>query len=138
MKRMSVVVAAALVLLLPLEATHCAWMGLRAQPASAAVTPPSGHDCCQPPTTPEPAHQSRPEKAPEGCLCQFLPTATLTNHVVVGTEASATTSVAGLPTSSIMAPVSPSTETPLALDIGRPSLPDDPGAHGLRAPPVSG
>jgi len=37
----------------------------------------------------------------------------------------------------IIAPVSVVTETVPALDVGSPPLPDDPGAHGLRAPPVS-
>ena len=54
-----------------------------------------------------------------------------------GAVAPSVTSFAVLTVPSVGAPASVSTETVPALDVGSSPLPDDPGAHGLRAPPVS-
>jgi hypothetical protein len=140
MRRMPIpnlVLAATLALLLPLEQAHCAWMGLQKHSAPAAAPSPSGHECCASPTTPEPDHDSKPEKAPQGCACEQLPTVTMPTVITAGTEAPSVTSIAVLTITSAIAPVSIVKETVPALDVGSPPLPDDPAAHGPRAPPAS-
>jgi len=140
MKRMSIphlVIAATLALLLPLEQAHCAWMGLQKQAAPVAVNSPAGHECCASPTTAGQESRSRPEQLPRGCACQQLPSMALPATLALGTEAPLVASLAVLTIPSIIAPVSIVTETVPALDVGSRPLPDDPGAHGLRAPPAS-
>jgi len=140
MKRMPIpnlVLAATLALLLPLEQAHCAWMGLQKQAPPVATTSPAGHECCVSPATPEPDPQSQPESVPQCCACEKLPSVTMPTVFTAGTEAPSVTSLAVVTVPSVIAPVSIATETVPELDVGSPSLPDDPGAHGLRAPPVS-
>jgi hypothetical protein len=140
MRRMPIpnlVLAAMLALLLPLEQAHCAWMGLQTHAAPAAATSPTGHECCASPTTSEPDPQAQPERASQGCACELLPSGTLPAVIASGVEAPPVTSLAVLTVPSVIAPVPVSTETVPALDVGSSPLPDDPGAHGLRAPPVS-
>ena len=140
MKRMSVpnlVLVAALVLLLPLERAHCAWMGVQTQTAPVAASPLSGHECCHSDGVPKSAPPKGTQQGPLGCPCQLLPSATLTTTSVAGTEAPATPSIAVLPAPTVLAHLSSQRATSPVLDAGSPPGPDDLGAHGLRAPPVS-
>jgi hypothetical protein len=70
-------------------------------------------------------------------MCEQLPLVTLSGAFASGTQAPSVTSLAVVTVPSVIAPVSIVTETVPALDVGSSPLPDDPGAHGLRAPPVS-
>jgi hypothetical protein len=140
MRRMpipSLVIAVTLAVLLPLEQAHCAWMGLQKHVAPVAATAPLGHECCESAPAPETDHHSKPEGVPQGCTCAQLPVVTLPTVVAAGSDAPPVTSIAVLTVLSVIVPVSMVTETVPALDVGSPPLPDDPGAHGLRAPPVS-
>src|SRR5262245_88406 len=80
-------VAFALALLLPLEASHCMWMGATATAATpkAKVTASADpHDCCAGPDAPASEDSPGPARdvPPLQCLCLELPPAT-TSPVVV-------------------------------------------------------
>ena len=133
----NLVLAAALALLLPVEQAHCAFMGLERHGCPVGTNSPAGHECCDAPPASQPNHHSQPEKTPQGCICEQLPAGALPAALKVGIEAPLVASVAVLTVPTVVAPVSIVAETVPALDVGRPPLPDDPGAHGLRAPPFS-
>lgn len=140
MRRMpipSLLLAATLALLLPLEQAHCAWMGFEKHAAPTAAPSPIGHECCESPATSRSDNPAQPEKDSTGCVCQQLPTGVLPAVITAGTRASSVTSIAVLSVPSVVAPVSIASETVPALDVGSPPLPDEPGARGVRAPPVS-
>ena len=140
MRRMpipSLVIAVMLAVLLPLEQAHCAFMGLQRHVTPVAATAPTGHECCESPPASAPGHHPTPESVPQGCSCAQLPVVTLPAAVTVASDAPPVTSIAMLTVPVVIAPVSIVTETVPALDVGSPPLPDDPGAHGLRAPPIS-
>ncbi len=140
MKRMPIpnlVLAAVLALLLPLEQAHCVWMGFEKHAAPVATSAPTGHECCESPSSPAPDHHKQPAGKSHGCVCEQIPTAALPTLFTAGTEAPSVTSIAMLTVPSVIAQVSIVTETVPALDVGSSPLLNDPGAHGLRAPPVS-
>jgi hypothetical protein len=139
MKRMPIphiALAVALALLLPLEQAHCAWMGLQKHAAPVAGTATSAHACCASPVKPAPSQPAQ-GGAPAQCMCQQLPPAAMPATPASGGAALSVMSLAALAVPSFIAPVPSPARTVLALDVGSPPLPDDPGAHGLRAPPVS-
>jgi hypothetical protein len=141
MKRVPIpnlVLAATLALIIPLEQAHCAWMGLRwhAVPQVAATAATSGHACCSPHTAPGQHHPAQREKDSRGCICEQLPTGVMPQVSLAGAVAPSVTALAEHAAPAGSAPVSEVRETIPALDIGSPPLPDDPGAHGLRAPPA--
>jgi hypothetical protein len=70
-------------------------------------------------------------------VCEQLPPGALPSTFLSGATAPTVTSIAMLTVPSVIAPVAIVTTTVPAPDVGSPPLPDDPGAHGLRAPPVS-
>lgn len=131
------VLAAALALLLPLEQAHCAWMGLQQRVVPVAAASAAGHECCNTPAAPEQDRPAQPGKAATGCVCEELPAGTVPLAVTAVPAAASAGALAVPTTPAVIAPVSDVGEIVLALDVGSPPLPDDPGAHGLRAPPVS-
>lgn len=138
MKRLSIpnlVLAAALALLLPLEQLHCACAG--SQTSTAPVASHEEHGCCDSPSSSAGDHHSHDQQAPHGCVCpEMAPIPVLAPGVVV-LDAPTVTPLAVLTVPTVIAPASIVTETIPALDVGSSPLPDDPGAHGLRAPPVT-
>ncbi len=140
MRRMRIpnlVLAATLALLLPLEQAHCAWMGLQKHAAPVSATSTTGHACCGSATACVPLHHSQPKHIPQACRCAQIPLAKLPTAFVYGGEAPSVSSLVVLTAPSVIAPVSFVTEIVPALDVGNSLLPDDPDAHGLRAPPAS-
>ena len=138
MKRFSIpnlVLAAALALLLPLEQLHCTCMGSQTHMAPVASHAEGG--CCNSPAPCGTDHRSQPQQAPHSCTCPSMIAGVVPAVVTASTEAPTVTPLAVLTVSVVIAPVSTLTKTAPALDVGSPPLPDDPGAHGLRAPPVS-
>jgi hypothetical protein len=139
MKRTSIphlVLAATLAVLLPLQQLHCACM--ESQGHAAPVAASSGHECCE--STPQcgAEHHSQPERAPHSCTCAQIAVVALPPVIEASVVAAPTVApLAVLTVPAVIAPVSIVTETVPALDVGSSRLPVDPGAHGLRAPPVS-
>lgn len=134
MKRRSIphlVFAATLALLLPLEQLHCACMVPQTHPAPA-----SSHPCCESASRRAAAHHSQHHREPHTCTCAHLLAVTLPTGIEVGAEMSTAAPIAVLSVPAVGAPVSIVTETVPALDVECPPPLDDPGAHGLRAPPV--
>ena len=133
--------AAALALIMPLESAHCAFMQFekRAVPTHAEAT--TSHDCCASAGTASTNQTSKSKQADDpctsGCACFQLPAGVPASAIAqVETPISATSLI--LPSNnSFSAPRPAVVEWVAALDVGNPTLPDDPGAHGLRAPPVS-
>ena len=134
--------AAALALIIPLESAHCAFMRFekRAVPGDTDAT--ASHECCASAETATTAPTSNSNRASDdacssGCACFQLPAGIPTSAIAqIDTPLSATSLI--LPSStSFSAPRATSVNRVAALDVGNPALPDDPGAHGLRAPPVS-
>ena len=137
MKRFSIpqlVLAAAMALLLPLEQLHCTCMG--PQPHAAPVASHGEDGCCDSPAPCGTDHQSHHQQAPQPCSCPSMINGVVPAAVAVSPEAPTVTPLAVLTVPVVIAPVSIVTETVPALDVGSPPLPDDPGAHGLRAPPI--
>lgn len=132
----SSVLVALLVLLMPLEQGHCAWMGLESHAAPAAASMPPGHDCCASDPAPQPEQPASQPCGPEGCVCLQLPAGALPTVLTVSPSHAPVTTIAEISVPRLVAPAI-TTEPLPALDIGSPPLPDDPGAHGLRAPPAS-
>jgi hypothetical protein len=124
-----------LALLMPVEWAHCVWMGVQPQAQSAAVSPSTGHECCDSAPS-EASHSSEPTK--QDCPCRFLPSI---QPVAAAVEVAPPTTISSLSLNvtaiAVIAPVSTSAEIPPALDVGNPALLPDSGAHGLRAPPAS-
>ena len=131
------VLAATLALLLPLEQAHCAFMGFQHHRTTAATVAPSSHGCCEQRPAQQPDHHSGPVPLPFGCACAQLPAGTLPPALTAALEMPAQASVAVPTVAAVVAAAAVTDETVLALDIGNPPLPDDPGAHGQRAPPYS-
>jgi hypothetical protein len=126
--------AISIALLLPIEQAHCAWMGVQKSVAATAASAPAAHACCAPAAETAPAPQ--PAKTPQACVCEQLPPGALPN-LLHGAQAPAAASIAMPAAPAVIAPVATVTATVPVLDVGSPPLPDDPGAHGLRAPPAS-
>jgi hypothetical protein len=124
------ILAALLAVLLPLEQARCAWMTLEHPAARARAHAAADHSCC--------AHSKSPARHASTlpACCETTPPAALTTHHFASTPP-ATALVLPLPEAG--AGLDPGfTRAPVvALDIGSPPLPDDAGAHGLRAPPLS-
>ncbi len=138
MKRLSIpnlVLAAALALLLPLEQLHCACVG--SQTRTAPVASHEEHGCCDAPSSSGADHQSHDQQAPHACVCPEMVPILVPAAGVAVLDAPTVAPLAVLTVPVVMAPVSIVTETIPALDVGSPPLPDDPGAHGLRAPPAT-
>jgi hypothetical protein len=134
----NLVLAATLALMLPLEQAHCAWMGVRwpAVPLVAATAAASDHACCKPHPATGPNQPAQPEQGSRGCICEQLPTGVIPQVSLAGPEAPSVTALAEHTAPAGSAPVSELREAIPALDVGSPPLSDDPGAHGLRAPPA--
>jgi hypothetical protein len=127
------IVAALLAVLLPLQQARCAWMNLQPLAAAGGSATCSGHSCCASKSAPPPAH--RPPTTAE--CCAQLPPAALTTHIVLPSHPLGASVVFALPAVAA-SPLLDSRAAPSqALDVGSPPLPDDLGAHGLRAPPLS-
>lgn len=140
LKRTSIphlVLAATLAVLLPLQHLLCACMGPQGHAAPIAVSSNSGHECCE--TTPQcgAKHHSQPERVPHSCTCVQTAAVAMAPVSVASVVAPTVAPLAVLTVPAVIAPVSFVTETAPALDVGSSRLPVDPGAHGLRAPPVS-
>lgn len=138
MKRKSIpnlLLATALVLLLPLEQVMCACMGFAAQPTPVASV--AGHECCDAISASGSEHHSRPEQAPHACSCNRLVESAVPVVIEGGLQAPELASVAVLTGTASFTPLPVCEKTTSAPDSGSPSIPEDPGAHGLRAPPVS-
>jgi hypothetical protein len=126
------IVAALLAVLLPLEQAHCAWMNFQPPVSASGERSGGDHSCC--------ASSDAPQKtapAPLECACVKLPAAALTTDVVSASAPLAASPIAELPevAATFIPGSAPALRAP--LDVGSPPLPDDPGAHGLRAPPLS-
>ncbi len=130
----SSVLVALLVLLLPLEQGHSAWMGLQSHATRAAAMPP-GHECCAPTSAPQPERPAPTPSEPQGCLCLQLPAGAMPTVLATGASTTPVSPIAEIDVPPLIAPPAITHETVPALDIGSPPLPEDPGAHGLRAPP---
>lgn|SRR5262245_15218675 len=123
-----VALALMLAVLMPLEQSHCAWMGLQKRASSPM---PSTHACCAK-STPRPQDTS----CPNGCACIELPSALPLAATTVRPAAAPIAVVH--PHAIQVAALDPSRLAPApSLDVGSPPLPIDLGAHGLRAPPFS-
>lgn len=131
----NLLLATALVLLLPLEQVVCACMGFATQPTRVAAA--AGHECCEAAGSSGSERHSRPEQAPHSCSCQRLAEGALTAVSEGIVHAPAVAPVAVLSGTTIVVPVPAREGTTPARDVGSSSLPDTPGAHGLRAPPVT-
>jgi len=140
MKRTSIphlVLAATLAVLLPLQQLHCACMESPGHAAPVAASSHPGHECCEPTPQCGARHHSQPERAPHSCTCAQIAVVALMPVIEASVVAPTVAPLAVLAVSVVIAPVSIVTETAPALDVGSSRLPVDPGAHGLRAPPVS-
>lgn len=131
----SLILAVALAVLPPLEQAHCAAMAAQHDAAHAACT---RHACCtSAAASAAKAAPARPASAgdrPSVCVCGQLPVVTLPS-VPATADAPSTIPVALPADSPVLPPAGGFPERLPTLDIGSPPLPDDPGAHGLRAPP---
>jgi hypothetical protein len=132
MKRSVTAMALLLAVLLPLAQAHCVVMGAPEAPGSARGPMKADHSCCAPAPAASPEHA----KPADSCPCLQLPPGTLPQAVLAApTTPAALFALVATATSALTVAVA---EAPApALDIGSPPLPDDPGAHGLRAPPHS-
>ena len=140
MRRMSIpslILVATLALLMPLEQAHCAWMGLPRQGIPVAKASRSGHECCKSPLAAQKAGHAPVRTDRVGCVCEQLPAGTMPLVLSARTEAPSPAPMAVPTAAECIALVSIVTEAAPAPDVGSPPPPDDPGAHGLRAPPVS-
>lgn len=140
MKRATIpnlVLAATLAVLLPLNQWYCACMGSAAYAAPTAASSPHGHGCCEPTPPCGTEQHSQSERAPDACTCAHLLAASLPAINDVGVVAPWVAPSAVPTVQVVIARVAVFSGTDPALDVGSPSIPDDPGAHGLRAPPVS-
>lgn len=138
MRRMpiaSFIVAIALAVLPPLEQAHCAAMAA----ASTAPVPAAGacsrHACCALAPSHAPAQGAVPADTPPCHGCQQLPSVTLPAALAVDAGGMSTPCVAIGIDASLTAPVALADPAAHAAEIRTPHPPDDPGAHGLRAPP---
>ena len=134
--------ATALALLMPLESAHCAFMGFGRPSPVAQSGAAESHECCESPaaaTSNQPSKPDRPAQDPcsSACACIQLPAGIPAAAIAqIDAPISATSLIVAGSTFTDV-PRTITTERVAALDIGSPPLPEDPGAHGLRAPPVS-
>lgn len=136
------VLATALALLMPLESVHCAFMGFGKPSPAAHSGAAASHECCESPaaaTSDQPSKPDRPNQDPcsSACTCIQLPAGVPAAAIA---QVDAPISAPSLIVSGSTFPDAPRTitaERVAELDVGSPPLPEDPGAHGLRAPPVS-
>ena len=132
-----ILLALALAVLLPFEQAHCAWMAAGHAAFAADAHAADRHACC-PATTP-----GGPDPA-SGLPCRACDQqVSLSASPLLAAATAAALWTASAP-ADLDAPVSPrlssltaATSFLLAPDVGASSRLDDPGAHGLRAPPVS-
>ena len=134
--------AVSLALLMPLESAHCAFMEFGKHSAPTQADAAASHDCCASPGAAASEHASKPDRPDQdpcssGCTCFQLPAGVPASAIAqIEAPISATTLI--VPSSNFVdAPRAITIERVAALDVGSPSLPADPGAHGMRAPPVS-
>ena len=140
MKRSSILhlaLAATLALLLPLQQLHCICMQLPRQAVPVSAGPQAGHECCESTAQCGTEDHSRPGRTPHTCTCVQIVAVTLPTVFVASVESPTMAPLAVLAVPAGITLVSIVTETAAMLDVGSPPLPADPGAHGLRAPPVS-
>jgi hypothetical protein len=138
MKRLPIphlVLAAAMALLLPIAQLHCTCMG--SQTHAAPVASHDADECCDSPAPVGADHSSHHQQTPQPCSCPSMGTAVVPVAIAIGPEAPTVAPLAFLIVPVVIAPAPIVTETIPALDVGSPPLPDDPGAHGLRAPPAT-
>ena len=134
--------ATALALLMPLESAHCAFMGFGNPSPPAHSGAAASHECCESPaaaTSDQPSKPDRPDQDPcsSGCACIQLPAGVAAAAIAQIDAPISATSLIAAGSTFIDAPRTISSKRVAALDVGSPPLPDDPGAHGVRAPPVS-
>ena len=134
-----VMLAALLVVVLPLEQAHCACVAM-AQRGSQAMAPaaaPACHaSCCASHAAGHGTRHTSSAPSTRGCPCEKL-TATELPVVLAVAHADAPAPVfAPLPIADPIEPRAASIATVPALDVGTPPPLIDPGAHGLRAPPL--
>ena len=134
--------ATALALLMPLESAHCAFMGFGKPSPPAHSGAAASHACCESPaaaTSDQPSKPDRPDQDPcsSACTCIQLPAGVPAAAVAQIDAPISATSLIVAGRTFTDAPRTITTERVAALDVGSPPLPEDPGAHGLRAPPVS-
>ena len=130
--------AALLVVMLPLEQVHCACpqLGKPMRSTSAAPSmamPACPSSCCAARAA---GATSTPPHAPKGCPCEKMTTTELPVVLAVAAIDSPAPFLTPLPVQDPIAPAAATFLAGPALDIGSPPHPVDPGAHGLRAPPV--
>jgi len=125
------IIAALLAVIMPVEQAHCAWMSYERSAATAGAHAGSDHSCCAKSTS-----QPLRTATPASCLCERIPPGALTTHDS-GSRPHAAIVVAVVPEAQARFTLGLTRAPAPALDVGSPSLPDDPGAHGLRAPPLS-
>ena len=145
MKRTSIpslVLATVLAVLMPLESAHCAFMGFERHSAPTHTAAATSHECCEAPGAATNDHAAKPDRSgvdpcSSSCTCFQLPAGVPASAITQFDAPISTTSLIVSGNTLIDAPRSITVERVPALDVGSPPLPDDPGAHGLRAPPVS-
>ena len=135
------VLATALALLMPLESAHCAFMGFGKPSPPAHSGAAASHECCESPaaaTSNQASKSDRPDQDPcsSACTCIQLPAGVPAAGITQIEAPISATSLIVAGSTLTDAPRTTTTERVAALDVGSPPLPDDPGAHGLRAPPV--
>ena len=131
----TIVLAALLAVLLPLEQAHCLWMGLGApaRTATASAMPmKADHSCCRG----HAGHRGGP--APE-CACLQLPQAAMPHAVSIGAPPAAPLACAVVVALAFdpPAPDRGAARGGPPPDAGSAPLPILPAAHGLRAPPLA-
>jgi hypothetical protein len=132
--------AALLVVMLPLEQAHCACVAMaqraRAPMAAAAGAGGGCHAAC---CATHGAVATRPAPnapAPRGCPCEKLTATDLPQVLAVAHADVPAPTFVLLSTPDPVAPRTDAVTTAPALDVGVPPPLIDPGAHGLRAPPL--
>jgi hypothetical protein len=134
--------ATALALLMPLESAHCAFMGFGKPSPPAHSGAAASHECCESPaaaTSDQAAKPDRPDQDPcsSACTCIQLPAGVPAAAIAQIDAPISATSLIVAGRTFTEAPPTITTERVAALDVGSPPLLEDPGAHGLRAPPAS-
>lgn len=120
--------ATLLAVLLPLEQSHCAWMGLMPHAPRAAAN--ASHACCR--HGAKPAPEARPSA---DCACMNLPAGSIPAALSSGSSPIVPSSAVAAETFMLPRVVAVAAAPP--LDVGSPPLLIKLGAHGLRAPPRS-
>ena len=131
------VLAATLLVVLPLQPLYCACTGSQGHSTPAVASSYSGHERCASRSQCVAESHSQPERGPHSCTCAQIGVVALPPVIETGLEAPTVVPLAVLTVPEVIAPGSVVTEAGPALDVGSSRLPVDPGAHGLRAPPTS-